>query len=51
MKQQYQLPLAQVVSLDSREAVLQGGSQVIPAAALLPFDNGMEVMAEETYVW
>ena len=40
-----------MVSLDSREAVLQSGSEVIPEAALLPFDNGMEVLTEETYVW
>ncbi len=43
MKQNYQTPLA--------EAVLQSGSVVIPDAALLPFDNGMEVMVEETYIW
>ncbi len=51
MKKQYQTPLAEVVSLENREAVLQGASTVIPDAALLPFDNGMEVMVEETYIW
>lgn len=51
MKQNYQTPLAEVVSLENREAILQGASVVIPDAALLPFDNGMEVMVEETYIW
>ena len=51
MKQLYQAPLMEVVSLNGREAVLQVGSPVIPEAALLPFDNGVEVMAEDTYVW
>ena len=51
MKQKYQTPQLQVVSLENREAVLQSGSVVIPDAALLPFDNGMEVMVEETYIW
>lgn len=51
MKQNYQTPLAEVVSLENREAVLQSVSVVIPDAALLPFDNGMEVMVEETYIW
>lgn len=51
MKQKYEMPLLEVVSLENRDAVLQSGSPVIPAAAMLPFDNGMEVMVEETYVW
>lgn len=54
MKQTYEKPLSQVVSLENRDAVLQSGSPVIPLGALLSppsYDNGVEQMPEETYTW
>lgn len=54
MKKKYESPLTEVISLEHRDPVLDGGSPVIPLGALVSppsYDNGVEQMTEETYTW
>lgn len=54
MKQKYYPPLLEVISLEHRDPVLDGGSPVIPLGALLvpnSYSNGVEEMPEESYLW
>jgi hypothetical protein len=49
MRQKYETPQTELLSLENQESFLVSGSPVVPREA--NYDKEMELMEEETYVW